>query len=49
MASTALLVLEDGTTFAGKPLGASGQAHGEVVFSWIRAPRVETRGMEVRA
>jgi len=31
--STALLVLEDGTAFAGKPLGAAGQTHGEVVFS----------------
>jgi len=29
----ALLVLEDGTAFAGKPLGAAGQTHGEVVFS----------------
>ena len=29
----ALLVLEDGTSFAGKPLGAAGRSHGEVVFS----------------
>ncbi len=29
----ALLVLEDGTAYAGKPLGAAGRAHGEVVFS----------------
>jgi carbamoyl-phosphate synthase small subunit len=29
----ALLVLEDGTSFAGKPLGAVGRTHGEVVFS----------------
>ncbi len=28
-----LLVLEDGTAFAGKPLGAAGETHGEVVFS----------------
>jgi len=28
-----LLVLEDGTAFAGKALGAGGEAHGEVVFS----------------
>ncbi|MFB3052325.1 MAG: carbamoyl-phosphate synthase domain-containing protein, partial [Dehalococcoidia bacterium] len=36
-ASTAFLVLEDGTAFAGQPLGAAGDAaartHGEVVFS----------------
>jgi carbamoyl-phosphate synthase small subunit len=32
-AGSALLVLEDGTAFAGKPLGAVGRAHGEVVFS----------------
>ncbi|MDP2674547.1 MAG: glutamine-hydrolyzing carbamoyl-phosphate synthase small subunit [Dehalococcoidia bacterium] len=31
--SGALLVLEDGTAFAGKPLGAAGETHGEVVFS----------------
>ncbi len=31
--NTALLVLEDGTSFAGQPLGAAGDAHGEVVFS----------------
>src|SRR3990172_6694719 len=30
---TALLVLEDGAAFAGKPLGAAAAAHGEVVFS----------------
>ncbi|MEX0801274.1 MAG: glutamine-hydrolyzing carbamoyl-phosphate synthase small subunit [Dehalococcoidia bacterium] len=30
---TALLVLEDGSAFPGTPLGASGAAHGEVVFS----------------
>ena len=28
-----LLVLKDGTAFAGKPLGAAGETHGEVVFS----------------
>src|SRR3990170_2237534 len=33
MPSTALLVLHDGTAFAGKPLGAGGATHGEVVFS----------------
>ena len=37
MSSTALLVLEDGASFAGQPLGAAGDAaartHGEVVFS----------------
>jgi len=32
-ASHALLVLEDGTSFAGKPLGAVARTHGEVVFS----------------
>lgn len=32
-ASRALLVLEDGTAFAGKPLGAGVRSHGEVVFS----------------
>jgi carbamoyl-phosphate synthase small subunit len=29
----ALLVLEDGASFVGKPLGAAGRTHGEVVFS----------------
>ncbi len=29
----ALLVLEDGTAFAGRPLGAAARTHGEVVFS----------------
>ncbi len=29
----ALLVLADGTVFAGQPLGAAGRGHGEVVFS----------------
>ena len=33
MSASALLVLEDGAAFAGKPLGAAGQTHGEVVFS----------------
>src|SRR3989304_9902365 len=33
MTATALLVLEDGTVFHGRSLGASGQSHGEVVFS----------------
>ncbi len=33
MTANALLVLEDGTAFAGRPLGAAGQTHGEVVFS----------------
>ena len=38
MTNTALLVLEDGTAFAGRPLGAAGRpggqaTHGEVVFS----------------
>src|SRR4030043_713983 len=31
--SSALLVLEDGTAFAGKPLGAAGRTHGQAVFS----------------
>ncbi|HEU4759156.1 MAG TPA: carbamoyl-phosphate synthase domain-containing protein, partial [Dehalococcoidia bacterium] len=31
--NSSLLVLEDGTAFAGRPLGASGRSHGEVVFS----------------
>ena len=31
--SDALLVLEDGTVFAGEPIGAPVRAHGEVVFS----------------
>ena len=43
---TALLVLEDGTAFAGKPLGAAGATHGEVVFSLMGGPRVETRGLQ---
>ena len=36
MTTNALLVLEDGSVFAGQPLGAAGdarRAHGEVVFS----------------
>ena len=33
MADRALLVLEDGTAFAGRPLGAAARTHGEVVFS----------------
>ena len=33
MPPSALLVLEDGAAFAGKPLGAVGRSHGEVVFS----------------
>ncbi len=33
MTASALLVLEDGTSFAGKPLGALARSHGEVVFS----------------
>src|SRR3989304_5153344 len=33
MATSALLVLEDGASFAGRPLGAPGRSHGEVVFS----------------
>ncbi len=33
MTGQTLLVLEDGTCFVGKPLGAAGQTHGEVVFS----------------
>src|SRR5881409_2669068 len=33
MAAKALLVLEDGTVFEGKPFGVSASAHGEVVFS----------------
>ena len=33
MTSSALLVLEDGAAFAGRPLGAAGRTHGEVVFS----------------
>ncbi|MCH7835637.1 MAG: glutamine-hydrolyzing carbamoyl-phosphate synthase small subunit [Chloroflexi bacterium] len=33
MTANALLVLEDGASFAGKPLGAAGRTHGEVVFS----------------
>ena len=33
MSANALLVLEDGTAFAGRPLGAAGETHGEVVFS----------------
>jgi carbamoyl-phosphate synthase small subunit len=32
-APDALLILEDGTTFRGKGFGASGTAHGEVVFN----------------
>ncbi|MHB8376237.1 MAG: glutamine-hydrolyzing carbamoyl-phosphate synthase small subunit [Dehalococcoidia bacterium] len=31
--SDALLVLEDGTVFAGEPIGAPARAHGEVVFT----------------
>src|SRR3972149_10937917 len=33
MTARALLVLEDGAAFAGRPLGAVGRPHGEVVFS----------------
>ncbi|MBI1885161.1 MAG: glutamine-hydrolyzing carbamoyl-phosphate synthase small subunit [Chloroflexi bacterium] len=33
MSDKALLVLEGGTAFAGRPFGAAGRAHGEVVFS----------------
>jgi carbamoyl-phosphate synthase small subunit len=33
MAAKALLVLEDGTAFEGKPFGAAARSHGEVVFS----------------
>ncbi len=33
MTKDALLVLEDGTSFAGRPLGATARTHGEVVFS----------------
>ncbi len=33
MPAKALLVLEDGTVFAGQPLGAATRGHGEVVFS----------------
>jgi carbamoyl-phosphate synthase small subunit len=33
MAAKALLVLENGTVFEGKPLGAPARSHGEVVFS----------------
>ncbi len=33
MTTKALLVLEDGTVFHGRPLGATARGHGEVVFS----------------
>ena len=33
MADKALLVLEDGTVFAGRPFGAPVRSHGEVVFA----------------
>src|SRR5712692_5516182 len=33
MVDKALLVLEDGTVFAGKPFGAPTRSHGEVVFA----------------
>jgi len=33
MTDKALLVLEDGSVFVGRPFGAVGRAHGEVVFS----------------
>ncbi|MDO8616254.1 MAG: glutamine-hydrolyzing carbamoyl-phosphate synthase small subunit [Dehalococcoidia bacterium] len=33
MTAKALLVLQDGTVFSGKPLGAPAHSHGEVVFS----------------
>ncbi len=46
MPSTVLLVLEDGTAFAGRPLGAAGQTHGEVVFVGRTRPRIEMRGMD---
>lgn len=51
MTDKAILVLEDGTSFVGKPLGAAGRpggqaTHGEVVFVGISRPRVETRGMD---
>lgn len=46
MTASTLLVLEDGTSFAGKPLGAVGQTHGEVVFVNGIRPRIEMRGMD---
>ena len=33
MPAKALLVLEDGTVFEGKPFGAPARSHGEVVFT----------------
>src|SRR5712691_7807905 len=33
MPAKAILVLEDGAVFSGKPLGAPARAHGEVVFA----------------
>ena len=45
MANKALLVLEDGSVFTGRPFGATARAEGEVVF-WNRgAPRAKARGM----
>jgi carbamoyl-phosphate synthase small subunit len=42
----ALLILEDGTAFAGRALGAVGRTHGEVVFVNGIRPRIEIRGMD---
>jgi len=44
--SSALLVLEDGTSFAGRSLGAVGRTHGEVVLVDGIRPRIEMRGMD---
>jgi hypothetical protein len=48
MTTKALLVLEDGSVFAGRPFGASARAEGEVVFRNRSGPRAEARGMRVR-
>ena len=48
MTTKALLVLEDGSVFGGRPFGATARAEGEVVFR-KGAPRAEARGMGVLA
>ena len=49
MADKALLVLEDGSVFAGRCFGAAARAEGEVVFWNTCIPRAKARGMGVLA
>ena len=45
MTGKALLILEDGSVFAGRPFGAVARAEGEVVFWNENGPRAKARGM----